>query len=272
MNEVNEHPTPADAEGQSSATVTKEPSRVHSWFRRVFIALMLTIVAMCVFAWYAYQTAQVVPVYYQELLEQPPEELAEAGDQFESQLLEFQNVAIEVGEWQADFTQDQINGWIASDVPQKFPDAIPTNISKPRIALNENEVKIIFRFESTRFSGIVEASGDAFCTERLNEIAIRIHHLKSGLVSLPIAPWTDRISKMFEESRVPIQWTEDDGDMVALVQLPSNISDEKDQKRIIEAIEIKSGSASFRGVTLAPGDLETYQASRNQDGTPSLKR
>lgn len=231
------------------------------WILRTLLALGILTGSGAAFAWYVYQSAQIVPEYYQTLLEQPIEQLDAAGDAFESQVLELQNKVIETGDWQADFTQDQINGWLASDMPQKFPNSIPANVTQPRVSLDNNELKLVFRFESKRFSGIVEVSGDAYCTETLNQIAIRINFIKSGLISLPIEPWTERISTTMQKNNFPISWTEIDGDTIALISLPQKMSEQSDQKRIIESIEILDGQISLKGITLNPEDVEAYQAS-----------
>lgn len=238
-------------------------SPIKRWIFRSLIVAGLLLGVVAALAWYVYQSAQVVPDYYQALLEQPIEQLDAAGDAFESQVLELQNNVIETGEWQASFTQDQINGWLASDLPQKFPNSIPSNVSQPRVALEQDELKLVFRCESSRFSGIVEVSGDAFCTETLNQIAVRINFVKSGLVSLPIAPWAERISEAMRRNNLPITWTEIEGDSIALISLPEKLSDDTDQKRIIESIEILDGRVSLKGITLNPDDLEAYQASND---------
>lgn len=243
----------------STDTTKRRPNYILRWFFRLSFLSMIIFAGLAAFAWYAYQRAQVVPDYYQELLKQPIEQLAAAGNEFEIEVLELQNSAIETGEWQAKFSQDQINGWLVSDLPKKFPNSIPSSVTQPRVSLDDDELKFIFRFESQRFSGIVEASGDAYCTENLNEIAIRLNHIKSGLISLPIRPWTEKISKVMEKNDFPFRWTESDGDMIALITLPHRLSDQKDQKRIIESIEILDGQLQLHGITLAPEDLESYR-------------
>ncbi len=246
-----------------------KPRPVFRWFIRLSVVFGLIFAAILAFAWYAYQAAQVVPDYYQVLLEQPIEKLAAAGDEFEIEVLELQNSAIETGDWHASFSQDQINGWLASDLPKKFPGSIPASVTQPRVALAMDELKLMFHFESQRFTGIVEVSGDAYCTENLNEVAIRINYIKSGLLSLPIKPWTEKISKILQRNEFPVSWTEDDGDMIALFSLPHKLSDQKDQKRIIESIEILDGQLKLQGITLAPEDLEAYQESSNPNPVPN---
>ncbi len=246
------------------------PWFLNKWLLRILAALFAILLVLAVSAWYVYQSAQVVPEYYEALLDQPMEVLDEAGDQFETEILELQNSAIELGEWQAVFTQDQINGWLASDLPQKFPNSLPREITQPRVALNLDELKIIFRYDSPKLTGIVEASGDAFCTEELNQIAVRIKHIRSGVLTLPIASWTKQIGNILIKNGCPTQWTEQDGDTIALIELPLDVSEQEDQKLVIESIEVLDGKVVLQGVTLNPEDLGAYQQSRQSEPSKTI--
>lgn len=243
----------------------KTTGRWKRWLLRLTMVAGLLGIGIVGFGWYAYRSAQVIPEYYERLLEQPIEDLMVAGDEFETEVLELQNVAIETGEWEAAFSQDQINGWLASDLPEKFPKSLPSSISNPRVALGDDELKLVFQFETKGFRGVVEACGDAYCTQELNQIAIKIKHIRSGVVSMPVAAWTDRISKVMRRNDCPVQWTEENGETIALVGMPRKLSDHPQQKRIIESVEVLDNRLVLKGVTLDPGDLDAYRAARQED-------
>jgi len=260
-------PEPAPTENEESKPVSRaiEVRRsgfVSRWLVRLGLFLCLLAITVGGVCWYVYRAAQVVPDYYQALLEQPETEMDEAGDQFETELLELQNSAIELGNWQAAFSQDQINGWLSTDLPQKFPDTLPPTITNPRVSLKKDELMILFRFDSPKLSGIVECSGDLFCTEEVNQVAVRIKYIRSGVLSLPITKWTDDITKIFKSKGLETQWVEDNGDPMVLVNLASRVSNDSDQTIVIESLEILKGKVVLQGVTVEPEDKKAYDQAR----------
>ena len=82
-----------------------------------------------------YQATRYVPDFYQQALEVNPQQQAAAGDELERQVLELHNEIQDAGRWQAVFDEDQINGWLASDLKEKFSDSLPAGVSAPRVAI-----------------------------------------------------------------------------------------------------------------------------------------
>ena len=111
------------------------------WFGRLIkLTIKISLVLILLIAgllWYTYRSTQSVPEFYQSVLEQDTAQLDRAGDQFESNILEMQNASRREGKWQVVFTQDEINGWLAADLPEKFPNALPPFISDPRVSITE---------------------------------------------------------------------------------------------------------------------------------------
>ena len=210
--------------------------------------LLVTFAVIGPLAWYAYKTAQTPPEFYQTAITMPPDELEQAGKELESEVFELQNSSREAGAWQATFTQAQINGWLGSDLPEKFPQLLPGYIENPRVALSKASAKLAFRVTTRRFKGYVVAEGDAFCTDIPNQVAIRISEARAGITPVPIGVWADEIAKSLRNSSLPTEWTELDGDPVALIQLPDDLAG-KDQQLLIEEIRLDDGTLTVAGKT-----------------------
>jgi len=97
-------------------------------------------------------------------------------------------------------------------------------------------------------SGIVVATCDIFCTENENELAIKLLGVRSGVVSLPIGPWLERITEAFQFAGVNLTWSEEDDKPVALVTMPDQLnSNGIHQYVILEAIDIRPGQLVIAG-------------------------
>ena len=97
--------------------------------RRIARRLLITAFAAALLAvlslWCLYQASQQEPGFYQQALAAPAAAQAEDGDRFERTALDLHNQIQHTGRWEACLTQDEINGWLAIDLPAKFPQALP---------------------------------------------------------------------------------------------------------------------------------------------------
>lgn len=211
---------------------------------------MLTIVVVVGgLVWYAYQSTQEMPDFYRSALIAPPDLLDHEGQEFESRIFALQHESHEPGPWQAVFTEGQVNGWLATDLPEKFPDAIPREIAHPRIRISDDELELAFRCQSQRFNGIIVAKGDAFCTEHPNEIAFQIKSAKAGIIPLPIGPWVEAIARSLRQAGAETTWTEIDGDPTAIVALPRSLTDNDDLRFKLDTVQLTKGQLLLGGVT-----------------------
>ena len=62
-----------------------------------------------------------------------PDELIIACRSFARQTAALNNHLRRMGGWEAHFTDQQVNGWLAVDVPKNHPDLLPPEISHPRV-------------------------------------------------------------------------------------------------------------------------------------------
>ena len=259
------NPNPEVSEALEEPTVTELPPTSWLWpvlFKATKLILLILLVVGGV-AWYAYRSTQKVPEFYQSVLTTPPDLLDQQGQEFESRIFDLQHESHDRGEWQAVFTEGQVNGWLATDLPEKFPDAIPPQIAHPRIRIMDDELEIAFRCRSRRFNGIIVAKGDAFCTEHANEIAIRIKSAKAGIVPLPIGPWVEAIAETLRSAGTETTWTEIEGDPTAIVVLPRSMTDNDDLRFKLETVQLTKGQLLLGGVTVAATKTSDIKVEEN---------
>lgn len=213
-----------------------------SWLRRLIrwvIRLSIaTIVLLGVAIWVVYESAQKEPEFYQAALAISREDGMKHGDEFETRLLDLQNAARANETWQAEFTELQINGWLANDFQEKFPNTLPQYVSDPRVGLAADDVQIAFRFDTGRITGIVQAEADVFCTEVPGQSAVRIKKLSSGLAPIPITKVADRITETLRRLKIGVSWTEVEGDPVVLLDLPPDLLKIGDLRIELESVQL----------------------------------
>ena len=220
-------------------------SRIRTWLYIGFVVLGL----IAGLVWLAIEEAKKIPEFYAQVLKQDPVAAQKAGQQFERNLVKLQNAARRIRPWKVEFTEQQVNGWFSSDLPEKFPDAIPTAISSPRVVFHDDEIKLAFKYEFRGATGYVVLLADLFCTDQPTEIGVQIRDVKTGFVSLPVGPWMDRVADSIRKAGIPIYWKQDGETPVAIFTLPDHIRAHATNEVIVEAISLKDKRLIIAGKT-----------------------
>ncbi|MCH2182318.1 MAG: hypothetical protein MK108_09965 [Mariniblastus sp.] len=218
--------------------------------------LIFLILSLCAagLIWLALESAQQVPEFYAQALAAPIEDAVKQGDQLEIKISRVQNAARNQQPWQVKFTQGEVNGWLVADLPNKFPTVLPREMENPRVHFEPGKAKLAFQYSASGIDGIVVAECNIFCTGEQNQLAVQIISVKSGVVSLPIAPWMDRLSHSAEQAGIPVRWSSLGGNQVALISIPDKLLQFGDQKMVvIEAVQIRSGNIFISGTTTQTG-------------------
>jgi len=221
-----------------------------------------------------YSASRRPPAFYRQALAASPETLAEEGQQFEHAALDLHNQLQEAGKWQALLTQDQINGWLATDLPAKFPHALPPAASQPRIAIGDGEFQIAVHYQQDGVDTVLSLAGDVHLTSEPNEVALRIDRARAGLLPVPLSRIIQEITTFAARSRLPLRWTEARGAPVALVRVPFDLDDDGKRRVLLDRLDLSQGTLHLAGRTLEgpagagqprpmtagqPGEKETRQ-------------
>lgn len=196
-----------------------------------------------------YQASQQVPEFYAQALTIEPAKQAAAGDALEREALELNNQVRQEGQWVARFTAEQINGWLADDMPEKFPRMLPEGVSAPRVAIDEGLAQVACRYDQGGFSTVVVLGIEPYLTEEPNVVAVRIRHVRAGQIPIPLGKFIDEISERAARSGLPLTWSELEGDPVALVTVPEQIEELKNRRLKLETIALLPGELLLSGRT-----------------------
>jgi hypothetical protein len=240
---------------------------------RVALVLVVLVTAgVAILLTAAYRATQHVPEFYQQALAQKPVEQKAAADQLEREVLELHNEARKPGRWEARFSQEQINGWLAADLPVKFPGALPEGVSAPRVAIEPNHMQLAVRYDQGDVSTVLSLAGDAYLTDRPNEVAIHIEHVRAGAFPVPLAQFLDDIAERAGDAGLLIRWSEQAGDPVALVTLPLDRKEFKGKQLQVERLEIGAGEIVVSGRTEAPEGESAEPGESSEPETETAKQ
>jgi uncharacterized protein YpmS len=186
--------------------------------------------------------------FYAEALQLDPQTLEVGSRELESRATALYSEARQPGQWQAAFTAEQINGWLALQLVEVYGDALPKEISEPRVAIDDDRFTLGFRARRGGVDTVVSADSSVMLTEN-GEIAIRLLSVEAGALPLPVMQIADEVSRACQQLSLPVRWTQDAGEPVALVDVNH---DAAQAKRIhLDSIELRDGALYMAGHTVA---------------------
>ncbi|MDB4767038.1 hypothetical protein OAG71_05070 [bacterium] len=216
-------------------------------FKLIMVLLLLLLLGLC----FAYYMSQKPPEFYSAAMKEDPETAQALGSQLETNVFDIYNSAVIPTTWQGELSEDEINGWLASELPAKFPELLPENIKDPRVSLDEDQLTIACRCSYKDLHGILVGSFDLFCTDQPNQIAIRIKSIKMGIVPFPVTQFADQVTESLHNSGYESSWTEMEGDPVLLVNVPEDHLVIEEYYHIeIKSFDIKDKKILFTGETI----------------------
>ncbi len=210
-----------------------------------------------------YSASRHEPRFYQQALQIEPEQQREAGDALEQSVLQLHNSARDEGRWEAVFTEAQINGWLAADLPEKFPQMLPAGTEQPRVLIDPEQIKIACRYQRGKVNTVVSFNLSVHLTTEPNTLAVRVSKVRAGALPVPLKRFLEPITKAGAESDIDLRWSQDGGDPVALVTVPHRHEDYAHNLIYLESIEMRSGEIALAGRTQRPEDRDTVIAMRD---------
>ncbi|QDT39595.1 hypothetical protein [Stratiformator vulcanicus] len=145
-------------------------------------------------------------------------------------------------EWSEEFTERQINSWLAEEFPSKFRRFVPSELSDPRIDLADSAIRVGFRVNTPQFKGVVSL---AVLPELLgpNQLRLTIQSLRAGLIPVDASQFREEISRKLDRARVRYQWSRHN-DRLALVLRPT---EDIAEIPVLESLEISDDRLQLRG-------------------------
>jgi hypothetical protein len=187
------------------------------------------------------------PDFYEQELARPVEAQQAASDEFLTNVTATVSQAQRPGAWRTEFTEDQINGWLAFDLPRNHPDLLGETSHAPRVELDENIGRVAFEYR-----GIVNT---IVCLELSAEVrdprtvAIRLQSLSGGAVPLPLGAVVDEVTTTAAQLEHEVRWIEEKGRPVALITVPA--LEENGQEISLAEVRLEPGRIVLLGETRA---------------------
>ncbi len=161
----------------------------------------------------------------------------------------FHRAANRTGRWRVDFDDDQLNGWLAQELPRRFERLFNKGVSAPVVSVDDGALRaaVHYRSASGRIDAIVSARLSPSMTRQPNLLAIRVSELKLGALPIPVDPFIRKISREAAGGDLDIRWDFTDEGPVALVQVPETHPHYAVAPVVVERVELNAGQLTVAG-------------------------
>lgn len=217
--------------------------------RTLVLAMVFTVIGLVLLA--GYLASQSVPAHYQQALQLDAESHQEASRELESRVSMLYSDARQAGSWQALFTTDQINGWLAYDLINKHRELIPDNINNPRVWITPKMFTLAFQVDDGGFATVFSVGVEAYMSEP-NVLALRLRQARAGALPIPLGSVLEQVTTIANNLNLPLRWAEVSGDPVALVTIAPQ-RDQENRVLSLEKLELHEGEIYLSGRTLEGG-------------------
>jgi len=211
----------------------------------VVACLLLVALVGALILWRA---ALVVPDFYAQALAASETTRREHSDAMLQKTITLVGDVRRSGEWEALFTEAEINGWLAVDLVENHSQSLPPEVADPRIVVTDGGLLMGCRARTGGVETVLSLAVDAYLTEP-NVLALRVRSARAGAIPLPLGDVLDQIAATAHRSGMRVQWQQAGGDPVALVRLNWEV---KDRPVIVESLEVGSGEIYLAGSTHEP--------------------
>lgn len=215
------------------------------------IALISLGLTACVLLalWGVYRASKHVPTFYSQALATDAAVLEQANDEMGSRATALASDVRREGEWNAIFTAQQINGWLAVDLPRLHPGALPEDVSGLRVAVEAGRATVGFRIKSGGLAIVYSVEVEMTISEP-NVVAIRFVRARAGGLPLPLSQVLDTVTDAARRLELPLRWAQADGDPVALVTVARDTGAGRDATTL-DTLELLAGDADGGEVYIA---------------------
>lgn len=179
------------------------------------------------------------PAFYSTALRQdvPPDVRKEQAKRFVQSTLQLVNEIKNDDRWSEEFSEEQVNCWLAEELHQQYSEWLPEGVKEPRVQFGKDTLALAFQFDRGFWTGVVSGKLKLWVSGP-NRLAIEIQSVKAGLIPIPLDNVLEELSKELKNVGWHVQSTRSQNDSDILIVHFSRENDDTEQS-ILEVVQLR---------------------------------
>lgn len=154
------------------------------------------------------------------------------------------------GPWDAVLAEDEINAWLALDLPRNHAALLPPGVTEPRVRLEPGRATIAARVGIGPLAGVTAVTADVRLVAD-NRLEITVHDARLGAIPLPAGPFARRLATVLGRLGTVVEPRRLDGrSMLAVTMAPA--AAREGRRPVLGALAIGDAELLVSGRTREP--------------------
>ena len=216
--------------------------RNSGWSKRWTIAasVLATLALLPVVGWLSL-THQ--PRFYRAMKALPRAQREARAKHFVANSLQLRNDISNERAWAAEFTDQEVNAWLAEDLMTHFADQIPPEVHEPRIAFEHDRVTFAFGLDRGPIRSVIWVVARISVPED-NVLALAIEKVRAGVIPLPIGRVIGPLTAAAQDRGLDVRWEPGEDPPVALIRYRP---DGGRADVVLQKLTVRQGKIHFSG-------------------------
>ncbi|HOP76142.1 MAG: hypothetical protein WBH86_10365 [Thermogutta sp.] len=185
------------------------------------------------------------PDFYEKKVPVDPALAKKACDQFLQKTSLFASDLKREGTWYLKVTEEEINGWLAVDLPRNHTQALPRGIWEPRVEIGDDIIRVAAQAEYGHLRGVAHVELQLYSTEA-NTITVVVKRAALGALPLPLQDLVEQLKKIAARAHWDVRQMQTGGSPTLVITIPKKL-DEKGRELELTTIHITPGTIELIG-------------------------
>jgi hypothetical protein len=211
--------------------------------RRVIVAGLIASMAV-ILPGLAWLSLTHEPTFYRALVARVPREQREAkAKHFVASSLQLRNDISNERDWQAVFSDQEVNAWLAEDLITHFADQIPPEVHEPRVAFGPDRITLAFQLDRGPIRTVIWVVAQARIPED-NVLELTFDKIRAGVIPISAERLMGPITERAREQGLDVSWSREDNLPVATIRFGP---DRGRSDIVLERLSVRQGQIRLSG-------------------------
>lgn len=183
------------------------------------------------------------PPYYRRMVALSQAHREVRAKHFVAQSLQLRNDIVNEPTWEAVFSDQEVNAWLAQDLVTHFADQLPPEVRDPRVLFEMDRVVLAFQLDKAGVQSVITVVARPRIPAR-NTVELTLEKIRAGILPVPADNVLDRIIDHAQRRGVDVTWQKREGYPVVVIHYTPNLTREDVQ---LEEVEIRGGQIRLAG-------------------------
>lgn len=157
------------------------------------------------------------PSFYKAMAVLPKRQRVEQARRFVSQSLQLRNDIANEPSWEAVFSDEEVNSWLAEDLVTHFADHLPPEVHEPRVLFELDRITLAFELDRGPLRSVIWVVARPRIPEP-NVLELTLEKVRAGMVPIPPDQVLNRIVAMADEHGIDVSWKREGNLPVATIR------------------------------------------------------